>query len=195
MNEADGIRVLPVTRAYYEGVIRPGIQSAERAARAGSGAGAVDDSEMVPDGYTAGVAGDHACAKARARNFQKLGADTAEVLERPDQTDVIQVGHCIEVIFDDAAEPVRVHVVTPLDIEILNAMMPVGSAMRARFNNNITAMIASSVGPLGQALVGLRRGESREFTVNVDGPKTKVTVSESEGTIEVSELFDLPLEP
>jgi transcription elongation GreA/GreB family factor len=108
--------------------------------------------------------------------------DRIDILPRPIQSDIIEIGHMVQVVLPDDEEVVRagipwalIHILTPLDAQYISPLF-----------NNLGEMVISNESPLGKTLIGQKRGSIATYR-----PNQKLQVLDTPEAIMVSNLFEI----
>jgi hypothetical protein len=104
-----------------------------------------------------------------------------EVLQKPSQTETVEIGHMIKVklpddqdIIEAGVEHSLIHLLSEDDAHYLGPLF-----------DGLREMVAADISPLGKALTGLRRGMTAKYLKD-----SRLQVLDTEDAIQVSNLFD-----
>lgn len=134
------------------------------------------------------------------RQDQMLGSlGSGELLERPRQFEIVEIGHTILLRFlndpyIDKSQVVRIHLVSAGDKKALDKYGENHPTFVDQYNDGETTMIVSTSSPLGQALIGLGKGERGKYIGQDelgDPIDYKFEIGSAENALAVTPLFDL----
>jgi transcription elongation GreA/GreB family factor len=190
-------KMLPITRRLLEGQIQDTGKRAQKEKRGGM-------DEMGGDGY-------HDEQFVTAENafhlYTIMGAKynslmgTGQLLDKPEQNDVIEMGHVVTINFlnDPFIErdvSVVVHLLSAADKQALDQYSKSNGSFKQQYNNGHDTMIVSIDSALGSALLGKQRGEKGSYKgldeLN-EATNLKFAVVDKPESIDVTTLFDLEM--